>query len=209
MRVYTHCRWERINVTATAPIRAAALAQASPGPGENNVWGFHHRRRRCIARLGPLTAGSRQHDRRMVRAQTCCSFSACGAHACLTSSTGGPRRQRLPDQPDRLAGPRRLLVGGHRGAAHHGRRAGRRRRHRGRLRADGDRAAPGARRAHPPRADRQQVRSVPGSFTMLVRRLTSSPLHSQLGMRLLPAANGVGHCNYQALRPSLSPAPCC
>ena len=58
--------------------------------------------------------------------------------------------QVVPHQPDRLARPRRLLVGGDGGAAHHRRRARRGGHHRGCVRADRDSAPPGHLRARAP-----------------------------------------------------------
>ena len=73
-----------------------------------------------------------------------------------------PPTTHTPTRPARR--PRRLLVRGDGGAAHHRRRPGRRRLHRGRVRADRDGAAPGAGRAHPPHHDRQQDRPLlPGA----------------------------------------------
>ena len=60
----------------------------------------------------------------------------------------GGERPPLPHQPDRLARPRRLLVRGDGRPARHRRRPRRRRLRLGRVRADGDGAAPGHRRAH-------------------------------------------------------------
>ena len=123
----------------------------------------HHRhggrRRPAPDRHAPGRAGPLHHDQ------------VDGHLALLPDARRGPRalhgqarRQRLPGQPDRLARPRRLLVRGHRRAAHHRRRARRRRLRRGRVRADGDGAAPGARRAHQARDDGQQTGQVlPGA----------------------------------------------